>query len=181
MRVFIALELPDSVKDYLVVYQDYIRSLYPVGNYSVRDNFHVTLKFIGEVDVVDLGGIMACMDQVAENFVEFSVSLGGFGVFRKGSRGVVWSRVLDSRILYRMSAELEGCLLGSGYVREDRSFRPHVTLGRNILFDETGISNIVCDIISFRVGSICLMESRRVDGVLSYVPVYRVFFGDMRD
>jgi RNA 2',3'-cyclic 3'-phosphodiesterase len=181
MRVFVALELPDSVKDQLVVFQDSIRILYPVGNYSIRDNFHVTLKFIGEVDVVDLKGIIACMDQVAEDFTEFSVRLGGLGVFRKGSRGVVWSKVLDNRILYRLSLGLEECLVRSGYVREDRSFRPHVTLGRNILVDETGISNIVCDIISFRVGSICLMESKRVDGVLRYVPVYRVFFGGMRD
>lgn len=181
MRVFIALELPDSVKDQLVVYQDSIRSLYPVGNYSIRDNFHITLKFIGEVKVVDLIGIKACMDQVAEAFIDFEIRIGGLGVFKKGIRGVVWSKILDNRILYRLTTGLEECLLMAGYVREDRSFRPHVTLGRNILVDETGISNIVCDIISFRVGSICLMESSRVDGVLRYVPVYRVFFGGMRD
>ncbi len=181
MRVFIALELPSSVKDCLVTYQSEIKALYPVGNYSFWDNFHVTLKFIGEVGDDDLSGIKSCMDQVAADFEEFEVRLGGFGLFRKGSRGVVWSKVLDNRLLYRLGNDLEVCLLRGGYVREDRSFRPHVTLGRNVLCGESGFSNIVCDIISFSVGSICLMESRRVDGVMMYVPIYRVFFGGMRD
>ena len=59
MRVFVALELPSSVKDKLVTYQDKIKDLYPVGNYSLGDNFHVTLKFIGEVGIDDLLGIKA--------------------------------------------------------------------------------------------------------------------------
>lgn len=181
MRVFVALELPSSVKDKLVTYQDKIRDLYPVGNYSFGDNFHVTLKFIGEVGIDDLSGIKACMDQVVLDQVEFEVSLGGFGVFGKGNRGVVWTRVLDNMSLCRLSRELEDCLVGCGYVREDRSFRPHVTLGRNVLINGTGFSNIICDIIGFSVDSICLMESKRVDGVLKYIPIYRVFFGGMRD
>ncbi len=181
MRVFVALELPVSVKDKLLIYQEEIKVLYPVGNYSFGDNFHVTLKFIGEVGVDGLSGIKACMDRVVSGMVDFEVSLGGLGVFRRGSRCVVWSRVLDNRSLFRLCNDLEGCLVKGGFVRMDRSFRPHVTLGRNVLCDESGVSNVVCDIIGFSVNSICLMESKRVDGVLRYVPIYRVFFGGMRD
>lgn len=181
MRVFVALELPSSVKDKLVTYQDKIKDLYPVGNYSLGDNFHVTLKFIGEVGIDDLLGIKACMEQIVWGMDKLMVSLGGLGVFGKGNRGVVWTRVLDNRSLCRLSRELEGCLLRCGYVREDRSFSPHVTLGRNVLCDGTGFSNVSCDIIDFSVDSICLMESNRVDGVLRYIPIYRVFFGGMRD
>lgn len=63
----------------------------------------------------------------------------------------------------------------------NKSFRPHVTLGRNILFDEAGVSNVFCDIIGFSVDSLCLMESKRVDGILRYIPIYRVVFGGLRD
>ncbi|KAF0091715.1 MAG: 2'-5' RNA ligase [Fusobacteria bacterium] len=181
MRVFVALELPVSVKDKLVIYQEEIKGLYPVGNYSFGDNFHVTLKFIGEVGVDGLSSIKACMDRVVSGIVDFEVSLGGLGVFVKGNRCIIWSKVLDNWSLLRLCSDLDGCLSRDGFVRMDRSFRPHVTLGRNVLCDGYGISNIVCDIIGFSVNSICLMESKRVDGVLMYVPIYRVFFGGMRD
>ena len=181
MRVFIALELPASVKDSLLICQKRIRRLYPVGNYSVGDNFHVTLKFIGEVGLEDLKEIMSCMDQVVDNFLDFEIRIGGLGVFSRGIRSIVWARVIDDSFLCGLFTGLEDCLVSSGFLREDRSFSPHVTLGRNILVNGTGISNIVCDIISCRVGSICLMESRRVDGVLMYVPIYRVYFRDKRD
>jgi 2'-5' RNA ligase len=164
-----------------MIYQDRIKALYPIGNYSFGDNFHVTLKFIGEVYDDELSGIKACMDRVALGHSGFEVGLGGFGVFRRGNRGVIWAKVLDNRSLYRLSGDLELCLLRGGYVREDRSFRPHVTLGRNVLCDEAGFSGVFCDIIGFSVNSFCLMESRRVDGVLRYVPIYRVVFGGMRD
>lgn len=181
MRVFIALELPGSVKDCLLAYQASFRELYPVGNYSLGDNFHVTLKFIGEVPADRLADIMSCMDRVALGASGFLVSLCGFGVFRKGSRGVVWSRVVGNSVLSSLVDECESCLKKSGFPGSDRPFRPHVTLGRNIFLNEAGIFDVGCDIISFSVDSFCLMESKRVDGVLRYVPVYRVFFGGMRD
>lgn len=181
MRVFIALELPASVKNSMLSCQKSIVKLYPVGNYSLGENFHVTLKFIGEVGLDNLEVIKSCMDQVAENFIDFEIRIGGLGVFSRGLRDIIWAKVLDSSILFSLFNGLEDCLVSSGFEREDRSFRPHVTLGRNILTNGTGISNIVCDIISFRVNSICLMESKRVDGVLRYVPVYRVYFSEMRD
>ena len=181
MRVFIALELPESVKDSLLICQKSIIEIFPVGNYSLVENFHVTLKFIGDVGGDDLKVIMNCMEKAAKDFFGFEIKICGLGLFSKGIRSIIWAKVIGNSSLHRLFGDLEDFLVNSGFKGEDRLFRPHITLGRNILTDGTGISNIVCDIISFRVGSICLMESRRVDGVLRYVPIYRVYFSDMRD
>lgn len=182
MRVFVALELSPVIKDKLVGIQDEVRSLCPVGNYSGKDNFHVTLKFIGEIDPDKLGGIRACMDQVAKQTDSFDVGLNGLGFFRKGSRHVVWAGLSINSFLVELYSGIESCLVKDGYVRGDRSFSPHVTFGRNVLVENSScLSGVVYDRIDFRVDSICLMESKRVDGILRYIPIYRSVFGGMRD
>ena len=182
MRVFVALELSSVIKDKLAGIQDEVKILCPVGNYSGRDNFHVTLKFIGEIDPDRLDGIRACMDKVSSCTDSFEVVLEGLGFFRKGSRFVVWAGLSKDQMLVRLYSGIESCLVKAGYVRADRSFSPHVTLGRNVLVENSScLSGVFYDRIGLRVDSVCLMESKRIDGILRYVPIYRSVFGGMRD
>ena len=50
MRMFIAIQLNDYMKDVLQAMQDYMRSRGVKGNYTKRENLHLTLAFIGEFD-----------------------------------------------------------------------------------------------------------------------------------
>lgn len=182
MRVFVALELSDDIKDELFQIQSRIAVLSPLGNYTDRGNFHLTLKFIGEVDEVRLPEIYGCIDRVASMSAGFSVMFSEVGAFTRGRRSIVYARVAGSKDLSLLYESMEHCLVEAGFVRADRVFRPHITLGRNVLVENLScLERVFCGRIVFRVDSLCLMESRRVDGVLRYVPLYRVPLGSKRD
>lgn len=54
MRMFIAIQLNDDMKDVLQAMQDYMRSRGVKGNYTKRENLHLTLAFIGELDAAGI-------------------------------------------------------------------------------------------------------------------------------
>jgi RNA 2',3'-cyclic 3'-phosphodiesterase len=132
MRVFIAIPLPAELRAKLSSLQQEFRRL-PLEATWVREaGFHVTLKFLGEVEPTQIPPIVACMIDTAHCYPPFELTLIGVGVFPHESRPrVLWVGIQDETgVLAQLQHALEERLTPIGYGAEDRPFTAHLTLAR---------------------------------------------------
>jgi 2'-5' RNA ligase len=125
IRLFVALALPAALKAQLALLAGGI----PGARWVPPENYHLTLRFIGEVESwraqeVDdaLAGIRA---------PGFELSLRGLGTFEKGGRiSALWVGAEKNEGLAFLQAKVETALQRAGFEPERRRFAPHVTLAR---------------------------------------------------
>jgi 2'-5' RNA ligase len=130
--VFIAVPLPGDLKAKLTALQQEFQR-FPLEAAWVREaGFHITLKFLGEVDSSQIGPIFSCMAETGQCYHPFSVTLCGVGVFpHESSPRVLWVGIQDETgLLRQIQQTLEAGLAQIGYRPEDRPFAPHLTLAR---------------------------------------------------
>lgn len=95
------------------------------------ENVHLTLKFLGEAGEERVREVCAAVDGAAAGVAPFEMSVGRFGAFPSPRRpNVVWLGVELESTLGELQELVEQALAGLGFPREERAFRPHLTLGR---------------------------------------------------
>lgn len=125
IRLFVALDLPEELCDELSSMCGGI----PGARWVPEENYHLTLRFIGEVpgwqaQEIDeaLAGIRA---------PAFDLTLRGVGTFQKAGRvAALWVGVEKTEPLMFLQAKVETALQRIGLEPERRRFSPHVTLAR---------------------------------------------------
>lgn len=176
MRTFIAIELAEEEKDYLAALQAETQQHCRRGNYTPRENFHLTLHFLGEVEEGDLEYLRDALYETGRRNRPFSLTIGQIGFFPRGRQGVLWAGTEKSPALQRLSATLEKSLEQQGFARDRKGFSPHITLGREV---EPQVSfmqvqkSVSVTPRRFAVQHITLMQSVRKGAKLVYVPVFR--------
>jgi len=95
-------------------------------------NLHLTLKFIGEVQLERLEEIIAAGESAADGVKTFRVFWEGFGAFPDFRRPrVIWAGMKQGgRAVFEIAERLEDRLAAEGFRKEERAFRPHLTIGR---------------------------------------------------
>lgn len=171
MRLFIAVNFSEPVKDRLTGWIQKLKEYGAGGNFSRRENLHLTLAFIGETDNVEK--VRQAMDKVsAEPFV---LTVGGLGCFRRNGGNICWAGVEKNDTLLSVHSQLCSALRFAGYSIENREFKPHLTLGREVVFP-SGFS--IRDFegrispLTEQVRKISLMKSERIGGKLIYTEIY---------
>lgn len=131
MRLFIALNLPDSEREKVYRAAAPLReSGFPV-NWLEPALYHLTLKFLGNVRTELVSVVEGVVDRVAAATGAFPLTIGGFGAFPTIRRPrVLWVGVDPTPALRCLKQDLEWGLANHGFERETRAFHPHVTLGR---------------------------------------------------
>ncbi len=125
MRLFVALALPDDLRDQLYA----LASGLPGARWVDAPNLHLTLRFIGEVDGHAAEDVDAALAGVQSR--RFSVTLSGVGQFGDERRlRALWVGVEPNEALERLQAKIETALQRAGLEPEKRKFKPHVTLAR---------------------------------------------------
>jgi len=132
MRTFIAIDLEEQIKDSLT---NLVKILKPAAKnikWVNRENFHLTLKFLGELNEPQVETVRQTMNQLTHKYQPFSLSLKGTGSFPAGQSRmrVIWVGIEAGQELYSLQNELEEELERKGFPREERPFSPHLTLGR---------------------------------------------------
>ena len=132
IRCFVAIEIPCAIQDRLAQIQDALRKRIRQASWVNPKNFHLTLKFLGEVEHTQLDTVEAAIRQVAMNHSPFSMQVGGIGAFPNLTRPrVVWCGVKVgaaeiSELAQEINLELDRC----GYPRDERTSNPHLTIAR---------------------------------------------------
>lgn len=133
-RTFCAIELPETVRERLADHAKQLRQEVPQASasWSKPENVHLTLKFFGNVPTQNLAKISAAAARVAGEFSPFQIRIGGTGVFPRRSRPqVLWIGVEDSSgRLSELQRRLEEEFAREGFAKEDRGYRPHLTIAR---------------------------------------------------
>jgi RNA 2',3'-cyclic 3'-phosphodiesterase len=135
VRLFVALQIPDSVRNYYAGLIDELRRLdakaSPKKPKWVRpENLHVTLKFIGNTDPAKLDSICAALANVRSP-QEIRLHFRGLGFFPNAKRPrVVWGGMEASGNLAPMAHAVDQQIATLVFSAEERAFTPHLTLAR---------------------------------------------------
>jgi len=133
-RVFCAIELSSAVRNSIQKHIDCLREAVPESqaSWSRIENIHLTLKFFGSVDTARIPFISTAASRTASSFHPFQISISKAGVFpRVSDPRVVWIGVEDQTgSLVELQRRFELECSTSGFEKDARSFRPHLTIAR---------------------------------------------------
>jgi 2'-5' RNA ligase len=133
VRTFIAIDLGKAIRDRLVSLQDNLARAGTEVKWVEPDNLHLTLLFLGEVDMVELPTICEAVAEGARQHAAFPLTVETVGCFPNPRRPrVLWAGVgVGVQEVCALHDSLEKPLLELGcYRREERQYTPHITLGR---------------------------------------------------
>ena len=150
MRLFIAVNLSDEMKDSLIRMQNALYDRGARGNYTPEENLHLTLAFIGEYP--DAQPVLDALSAVA--FRPFELSLEGMGRFGD----LWWAGMRDSVPLTAVVRRLRRALAENGIPFDKKRFSPHITLLRKA---SGALPGITPEPASMIVTALSLMRSDR--------------------
>ena len=168
MRLFIAINFSGETVNRLASLRDELRSRSRRGNFSLPENLHLTLVFLGECDKKQSTAAKAAMDELSLSPMEILIER--VGRFRRDGGDIWWAGVRENRALLNLQHELTEKLLAAGFDLDRRRYSPHITLGRSV---ETDASPWNVTPFGETVPNIELMNSERVKGILTYTAIYK--------
>lgn len=130
-RIFIAINLPEDIRNKLVDYQNKWRDL--PARWLSPDNIHITLEFLGYLTDQELTEVCRITKEVVGGHNSFSVNLNKimYGPPNKIPPRMVWVGGDKSKEISDLRKDLEKSLLETiRFVPENRPFAPHITLAR---------------------------------------------------
>ena len=124
MRLFVAVPLPEDIRTHLHL----LCGGLPGMKWVPPENFHLSLRFIGEVD----GGVFDDVDAAltAVHAPRFSMTLSGVGHFGNGRVRVLWAGVAKEPALQHLHDKVESAVVRAGLPPDGQKFTPHITLAR---------------------------------------------------
>ena len=133
VRSFIAIELPDELKQELTQLEDRLKlSNQPWVRWVNPYSIHVTLKFLGNVATDRIDQITRSMEEASRGIAPFHLEVRELGVFPNLKRvQVAWVGVKgEVDTIQRLQQRIESGLVPLGFAAESRKFTPHLTLAR---------------------------------------------------
>jgi 2'-5' RNA ligase len=165
MRLFVAINFNDETRSRLAAIRDELRSQSTYGNFTLDENLHLTLVFIGECSPNKIDKIKIILETV--KFVPFEVAVGRLGTFSRGT--LWWAGLREDKPLMNLQHEIEHKLALCGFEMDGRKNNPHITLGCEVV---TKIKPWSIEPSGETVSSIDLMKSERINGKLIYTPIF---------
>jgi len=130
IRTFIAIKIkPDQE---LLNRLEYFKKVFANERISWvgEDNFHLTLRFVGNTNRDQLYELVDSLKMVAKETNYFHLSIEGCGYFKsKGQPRILYLRIADSDTLHELAANIEKKVAKVGFHNELKPFRPHLTIG----------------------------------------------------
>jgi 2'-5' RNA ligase len=125
MRLFTAIEIPSALRADLARLQNGV----PGARWVEPENFHVTLRFIGEVDNAIASDIDAQLARISA--IGFELAIKGVGYFADGAKlRALYAAVENNPALEHLQQKVESAISRAGVRPEGRRYTPHVTLAR---------------------------------------------------
>lgn len=131
-RCFIAVDITDEAKKILSEAQKYLQAGKARVKWVEEVNFHLTLKFLGEVSQTRLSEVQSSLRIIAGRHRISEFSVGGAGAFPNiRNPKIIWAGLKDSQdALSALHRDVDQEMSKLGFAREQKKFSPHLTLGR---------------------------------------------------
>ncbi|MBO4266917.1 MAG: RNA 2',3'-cyclic phosphodiesterase [Lachnospiraceae bacterium] len=128
MRLFLAIVPDNNIKDELCMIQKRLQMQGVKGNYTTRENMHLTLAFIGEYSDPDhISDILSQID-----FEPVRLVIDGFGTFGD----TYWIGVKEDKGLAANVKRIRKALSDNGIPFDKKKFTPHMTIARKITYEK---------------------------------------------
>jgi 2'-5' RNA ligase len=168
MRLFIAVNFSTDARDAIQNALDNFPVMNPPWRWVSPDNWHLTLKFLGEIDAARLDSLAHALGGVARGHQSFDMTLGAFGGFPnlRNPRVLFYNVERGAAELESLAAHVDAAAVRTlGLAPETRRFQAHATIARvkdrlspDILARFARVSPLTEAVT--RVDSFHLMESR---------------------
>jgi RNA 2',3'-cyclic 3'-phosphodiesterase len=129
MRLFVALDIDDSIRDRIRLFMDGVRELAPDARWVRSESLHITLKFIGEKPPDAVERIKPALSSIEAQSPEIAFRGYGFFPTLKSAR-VFWVGIDAGPQLATLASAVDQVLQNLDIQREDHPFSPHLTLAR---------------------------------------------------
>ena len=123
-RLFTGVEIPPDLGERL----SYLRGGLPGARWISAENYHLTLRFMGDIDMIAAEAIAEALYRVRR--MAFEVRIGGLTTLGTRKPHAVVARIEPSPALTELQAEHERLMQRIGLPPEGRKYTPHVTLAR---------------------------------------------------
>jgi 2'-5' RNA ligase len=123
-RLFVALEVPRNAAMSLSL----LRGGLPGARWIDVENFHITLRFIGDIDGRTADEVVDRLDRIDRP--EFQLALSGMGSFGSKKPHSIFAGVTPAPEMFALQGEVERICQRLGLPADPRKFTPHVTLAR---------------------------------------------------
>jgi RNA 2',3'-cyclic 3'-phosphodiesterase len=131
MRTFVALNLSATERGRLHASLEPLRQRDLPVRWTDVDALHLTLKFLGEIEGAEVARIDDALRPIAARHTAVPLHVGGLGAFPSLRRAsILWLAVAPEPGLMSLQTDLELACSRLGYAREQRPFRPHLTVAR---------------------------------------------------
>ena len=128
MRLFIAIVPDNTIKDELCMVQKRLQMQGVKGNFTTRENIHLTLAFIGEYN--DPGYVSDVLAQI--RFEPVRLVIDGFGSFGD----LFWVGIKEDNGLLTNVKRIRKALADNGIPFDKKKFTPHMTIARKIRYEK---------------------------------------------
>lgn len=184
MRLFVALNPPKKERDRIYRIAKVLREIRIPVRWVDPENYHVTLKFLGNLAENRINKVKEVLTRVASSTGGIDLLVQRFGAFPTIRRpNVIWVDVELTPSLRCLKQDVECALKDCGFTRETRVFHPHLTLGRADTnggagafrgLDEAAVSLTYKG--QMKIRKMDLMSSRVVSGNPQYSLLYSAAF-----
>lgn len=142
LRTFIAVDISPAVQSGIQKAMKPLIQAFPDIKWVNEPNFHVTLKFLGDVPMTGLYHVIREVEKVCRDVEPFDLVFSGIGAFpNMESPRSLWVGVQDGvKEIQQLAGKLDAALQELGFPPERRGFSPHLTLGRTRWRDRQRVS-----------------------------------------
>ena len=155
IRAFIAVELPEALRQEVAAVQSDLEKSDADVKWVEPANLHLTLKFPGDIEEMKAVALQEALGSAVRGVAAFSIELEGLGAFpRLEHPRVLWVGIRSGHEqLIELASRVEKICAELGFPKEERSFSPHLTIGR--VRSGNGLSSLIkkMESISFRASA----------------------------
>lgn len=131
IRCFISIEVPEPMRVIIGAVIEELKGSGAEVKWSGSDKVHITLKFLGDTDESRISVLQQSLSKKLSTYQPFCIRISGTRSFPPGKYPrVIWVGIEKSDTLNALQRDVEEEMTAAGYPAEERSFQPHVTIGR---------------------------------------------------
>lgn len=166
MRLFIAINFSEELKDLIYEKELLLENKMINGHIQSKNNLHLTLVFIGETNKPkEISDILNNMNEK-----QFDIFVKGIKYFNQRGKRLYYLDIEKNNNLIKIYNYLFNELSLKGFDIEEREYKPHITLAREVeLSENVNIENLN---YTYKIKRISLMESKKINNELKYIEIY---------
>lgn len=172
MRAFIALEPPEGFVEEVAAMAR-VLSAAVEGRFVPRQNYHVTLAFLGDVDEAQAREAMDAMDEACAEAAAVLMRPDGLGKFGRASDATLWMALAPDAELTGLADRIREALRSRGIGFDGKPFLPHITLARRAKLPKGALPELAFP-LPCSAARVTLFKSTLSRDGAQYKPLYEI-------